>query len=299
MNRDNFTKLTRTFFLNRQKSMNTERAIIVHTEFVKQCVKVGRSVVEELREAIANNEEISDERIEKLFTPLINFMEKEADTRVSREADEIRAKLEDVKELEKKEDAVNDIRDEIEEKFIINVNNKRKFCKDGPTTKRMRSAITSPKARAVFPELETATVTDAPPIKDPSKLIDDPRLLRKCSNSKAWHDYCPQVNITIDPPGEELLTSDSKASLNYLEKKNIRMNTIEQYIPFYHAHQNAFSYHSSEALEKLTKLCDNALAGVKLTPPELYYLMGGEKIFITEAMKAARMLLLYHYNCNE
>jgi hypothetical protein len=280
--------------------MNTERAIIVHTEFVKQCVKVGRSVVEELREAIANKEEISDERIEELFTPLIDFVEKETDTRVARETDEIRAKFKYNEDLERREDAVNEIRSEIEEKFVINVNGKKKLCQDGPTTKRMRWAMASTKARAVFPELETAVATDAPPIKDPSKLIEDPLLLEKDSESKVWHDYCPQVNITIDSPGEELLTTDGKASLHYLEKKNIHMDTIEQYVPFYHAHQDTFNDHSTAAdLKTVAKLCDNVLAGVKLTPPELYYLMGGDNYVFPEAVKAARRLLLHHYNCNK
>lgn len=280
--------------------MNTERAIIIHSEFVKECVKVGRTVVEELREAIAKNEEISDEQLENLFTPLIDFVEKETDTRVSRETDEIRAKFEFEKELEEKEEAVNAIRDELQDQFVINVNGKRRFCQSDCKTKRLRWAMGSTKAQAMFPELQTAIVVDDPPIKDPSKLIDDPLLLTKGTESKVWYDYCPQVNINIDPPGEELLTDDCKASLCYLAKKNKRMETIEQYVPFYDAHQSTFNYYSNAAkVSTLATLCDNALNGVKLMPNELYSLMGKDNIFLPGPVQAARSFLVHHYGCDK
>jgi hypothetical protein len=203
-------------------------------------------------------------------------------------------------EKEVKENAADRIRNELEEKFVINVNGKRKGCQDGAITKRLRWAMASTKARAQFPELETATVVDAPPAKDPAKLIDDPMLSVRSYASKVWHDYCPQVNITIDPPGDKLLTTERKAILRYLEQKNIRFETLEEYVQVYHAHQDTFNDHSNAPdLLRLVRLCDNVLNGVKLTPYELFDLMGGGRHVIPEALKVASQLLLYHVYRNK
>jgi hypothetical protein len=275
--------------------MNTERALIVHTAFVKECVKVGRSVVEELKEAIKNDEEISDKRLEELFTPLIEFVETEADTRISRETDEIRAKLKEEQEQTEKEDTVNYIRNELDDSFAVNVNDKRKFHYTSRVTKRLKQGVCDEKVKALFPEFENATVADAPPVKDPASLIDDPELLDKDFDSEYWWDYSPQVNITIPPPGHKLVSGKVKSLLNYFNRKGTQFATMQEYIPYCNAQQTTFDgrFPSIKLLE-WAQICDKALKGEALQPAELHNLLSCHDYCISN-LKSTMIPVLEHH----
>jgi hypothetical protein len=276
--------------------MSDERAIIIHTAFVQQCVKVGRTVVEELREAIVNNEEITDERLEKLFTPLIDFVEKETDTRVAREADEIRAKLAEKTEQEEKEDMVNEIRDQWDDHFVINVNGKRLGCEEGETAKRLRRTIENSEAQEEFPELKTAVIEDAAPVKNPALLIEDPDLLKEEAGWDGWEEYCPQINVKIDPPGQKLLRFTSPALFKYMVKKNPQLDNIASYTEQLYQHSKTLfggSYYGQDAVN-LAKLCDAALQR-PLTPQEALQLLD-HRGWLNDAETTVYRFICRHYN---
>lgn len=275
--------------------MSDERAIIIHTAFVQECVKVGRTVVEELREAIVNNEEITDERLEKLFTPLIDFVEKETDTRVAREADEIRAKLAEKTEQQEKEEMVNEIRDLLDDYFVINVNGKRYGCEEGNVAKRLRLTVNSSKDQEQFPELKTAVIEDADPVKNPALLIEDPNLLKEESNWEGWEDYCPQINVKIDPPGQKLLRFTSQSLFKYIAKKHDQLANIASYTERLREYSNVLfrgSYYGHEAVE-LAKLYDIALQR-PLTPEEALQLLD-HRGYLNDAENTVHAFIRHHY----
>lgn len=256
--------------------MNEERAIIVHTAFVQQCVKVGRTVVDELRTAILNDEEITDEKLEKLFTPLIEFVEKETDTRVGRETDEIRAKVAEELELQAKEKKLSQIRTYIENYTSVNVNGKRQSgFHTEKSVKRLKKAISDPKTQELIPEFKTVTMATGQPMKDPIDLAKDPSIYVEGVEwyDNIWKDYCPQVYFTVDPPADEILDGSFSGLLGYAKKKGINFLTIESLVLC--ASKLCSNWHIEQKKHESREvaiLCDNALKR-PLTPDELCRLL--------------------------
>lgn len=250
--------------------MNNERAIIVHTEFVKQCVKVGRTVVEQLREALEKQEEISDEKLEQLFEPLIKFVEQETDTRVSRESDEIRAKVAEEVELQEKEKCLNVIRSHFAERIALNVNGKRSTQNhDKNSVKRLKKAVLNPEMQELVPEFKTALFEDLPQVKDPEKLIEDPLLCTETAFSSVWLDYCTQINLKIDPPADKLFESTLYSFTEYTKKRGFKFHDITSYAKCASVILPWYGWSDTERVIRLAKICDAALQR-QLTPKELY-----------------------------
>ena len=203
--------------------MNTERAIIVHTKLVHQCVQVGRSIVDTVRQALVDGDgTVADEKLEELFKPLIAFVEEGTETLVKRETDEVRAQLKERKEREEKENLILDIQADLEEQVVLNVNGKRKKTLEKSDSKRLRIFLEDPNNRQLFPEMETVSIAFDPAKADLKAVGDDPELFgHDYPDSVFWEDkYCPALCIQIEPPGQKLIQCGLDGLVHYIELNN-------------------------------------------------------------------------------
>jgi len=202
--------------------MNTERAIIVHTKLVHQCVQVGRSIVDTVRQALVDGDgTVADEKLEELFKPLIAFVEEGTETLVKRETDEVRAQLKERKEREEKENLILDIQADLADQVVLNVNGKRKKTLEESDSKRLRMFLEDPNNRPLFPEMETVTIAFDPAKADLKVVGNDPELFGHDPDSVFWEDkYCPTLRIQIEPPGQKLIQCGLDGLVHYIELNN-------------------------------------------------------------------------------
>lgn len=201
-------------------SDNEERAIIVHTQLVKQCVSVGRSVIDAVR---ASGGELTDEKLEELFKPLITFVEEGVEARVRQETDEVRAKIKEQEELDAKEDRFLEIQANIEERVVLNVNGKRKDAIDERQSKRLRMTLLDPANQELFPEMKTVKVDTIDAPFNPDEINKDPEFYVHDTDAEYWENkYCSSLNVSIEEPGQKLIQRGLLGLMSYIRKKKAK-----------------------------------------------------------------------------
>lgn len=188
-------QLAKMMFLSFRDKMNKKQvvmSIIPREELQLECRQTGRNVVQEVLDVGA---EITDDRMDELFEPLVNTVEQRTYEAVQTELDELRGQLEDKKEEDARADLVSSRVSHITETKIIHSRSGVALDSESELdmyeTHETRYTWNLPRHTT-----EDILVQETAPEADVYDL-DDEDVMDYSTDDEHWDDYKSHVRITF------------------------------------------------------------------------------------------------------
>ncbi len=181
-------------------------SIIPRNDFLKECRSVGR----EIEETVKNSTEpLTDENLNKVFEPIVTFIEEKTEIRIQKELEEQNAEREDKEVSEEKENLKRKRIANVSETVLISINgNEAKKC-SLDFYKRIKSES------KLLNEIE---------YKAPELELHDEMFggadndIANDSDDESFNQFIPTVNVDIDDKYVSLFNGSDSDLFKYLRK---------------------------------------------------------------------------------
>ena len=232
----------------------TGMALIVRDELMSQCVSAGRDLQYIVRQQLESGDDklLSKAKLEKVFAPVVKYVERYTEEKVRREIDETTELMKRKKQRDAMEVKIASLKRSLDNTTVVRINGKppQAIRNQMSAAKRLKKVV----EEKLVPEFESASVVELEP-EIPLEELDPNAGNPDWYWASCWDKYVPALEIKVDAPANKLLKDRDLYNFGkYLRSKKLtRRFTIAEIIERLQRNNNTFSV-DKENMERLVEV---------------------------------------------
>ncbi len=189
--------------------------LICREELQLECRSTGRQIEDTILAEKPQDGHLPEERLDNIFKPLIDSVEKKTELAVRRELDEEAGRKTDRAEEDARQDIIDERRTEISERCHISVNGKITMFYNCIEKFKLLSEDCQQEGWQEF--VTDCTILDAPlDLYD----ADDDDLIEHDEYDSHWDDYIPTAEVTVNKKYEQVVGAFDYSRITEFVKDN-------------------------------------------------------------------------------